>query len=307
MIILISAVSFLLMMTVAYVIINHTTASNPMTLRFKTIENMLERRSDVEEVLSKSFSERVLMPIGQKISERVNGLTPITVTQFIGKRLIRAGGFRGLSASQFITISCMVIIVLVVASLLISLILKFKILKMVSWILYAIMIGGALPHFMLSRKIAVRQRSIQKDLPNALDLVTVSVEAGLSFDGALVKLGEKMKGALVEEFNHVLQEMRMGVTRREALKAMSLRCGNHDLSLFITALVQADQLGVSIGTMLRTQAVVIRENRKQYIEQKATKAPVHMLFPLALCIFPTLFIVILGPAVLKIATEFLKK
>lgn len=304
--ILISGLIFLLMMTVSYVIINNVNANNPIALRLKTIENMMERRSDVEEVLAKSFGERVLLPIGEKIQDRVKEFTPSTISQFVDKRLIRAGGFWGLSTNQFISVNLLLILVLVAASLITSLVLKFAMLKSIRWIFYAIIAGVAFPHFVLSRKIAFRQMSIQKDLPNALDLITISVEAGLSFDGALAKLGEKMKGALVEEFNHVLQEMRMGVTRREALKAMGVRCGNQDVSTFVTALVQADQLGVSIGTMLRNQASVIRESRKQYIEQKATKAPIYMLFPLAFCIMPTLFIVLLGPAIIKLTTQFFK-
>ena len=304
--ILISSLSFFLMMTLFYVFINNAVANNPMALRLKTIENMLDRRSDVEEVLAKSFSERVLVPIGQKFEERAKSVTPSVVIQFVEKRLIRAGGFQGLTTNQFIALNGVFIVGLVLASLLVSMMLKFKIIKIIASVLYAMIVGVVLPHFFISRKIAFRQSSIQKDLPNVLDMITVSVEAGLSFDGALGKLGEKMQGALVEEFNHVLQKMRMGITRREALKAMSLRCVNQDLSIFITALVQADQLGVSIGSMLRIQAVTIRESRRQYIEEKATKAPIHMLFPLAICIMPTLFIVILGPAVLKITTQLFK-
>lgn len=304
--ILIPVLVFLLMMAVAYVIINNVTTNNPMTLRFKTIENMIDRRSDVEEVLSKPFSERILLPIGKKFEGQVNVIVPSMVKDVVAKRLVRAGGFCGLSPEQFLAINGILVLTLLVASLLGAVLFKLKIMQMIGTVLYATIVGLLLPHVMVSRKISARQRSIQKDLPNALDLVTVSVEAGLSFDGALAKLGEKMKGALVEEFNHVLQEMRMGITRREALKAMGLRCGNQDLSVFVTALVQADQLGVSIGSMLRNQAVSIRQNRRQYIEERATKAPIHMLFPLGFCIMPTLFIVILGPAALKILTQLFK-
>lgn len=304
--ILIPMLVFLLLMTVSYAVISNRAGNNPMTLRFKTIENMITRRTDVEEVLGKPFSERVLLPISKGFEEQVNGVVPRNIREVIGKRLLRAGGVSGLSAEQFIVLNGVFMLGLMVANLFFAILLKFTMMKMLGGLFYAFVVGLVFPHIMISRKIAARQQSIQKDLPNALDLITVTVEAGLSFDGALAKLGEKMKGALVEEFSQVLQQMRMGVTRREALKSMGLRCANQDLSVLVTALVQADQLGVSIGSMLRTQAVSIRQNRRQYIEERATKAPVHMLFPLAFCIMPTLFIVVLGPAVLKITAQFFK-
>jgi tight adherence protein C len=147
----------------------------------------------------------VLLPVGQRFEQRVKVFTPSGISHFVGKRLVRAGGFYGLSTGQFIAIQAAFIGMLLVGSLIVSGLFKFKIMKMIGGLLYDIIVGVALPHFIISRKIAFRQGSIQKNLPNVLDLVTVSVEAGLSFDGALAKLGEKMKGPLIDEFNHVLQ------------------------------------------------------------------------------------------------------
>jgi tight adherence protein C len=217
-----------------------------------------------------------------------------------------AGGIAGLSAEQFIAITGMMALLAFGISLVVSLVLKLSMTKMLLTICYSVLLTLIFPLLMLSVRITARQKSIQKDLPDVLDLVTVSVEAGLSFDGALAKMSEKMNGTLVEEFGRVLQEMRMGVTRRDALKGMSSRCGNKDLSLFVSALVQADQLGVSIGSILRVQAAGIRKNRQMQIEEIAAKAPIKMLFPLVTCIFPSLFIVVLGPAMLKVATQLFK-
>lgn len=170
----------------------------------------------------------------------------------------------------------------------------------------AFLVSQLLPMLLLNHKIAGRKKSIQKDLADVLDLLTVSVEAGLGFDGALTKLAEKMKGALVDEFNRVLQEIRMGIPRRDALVAMGIRCDVPDLSLFTTSLVQADQLGVSIGNVLRVQSASMREKRRQRAEERAMKAPIKMLLPLVLFIFPSLFVVLLGPALIQMFTNLLK-
>jgi tight adherence protein C len=309
MIIIISFLVFLIVFICAYFVIDYESKNNLLGMRIKEIENLTERRTiterrtDVEKVLAESFSQRILVPLGQRFSITFQKITPKELTQLVEKRLLLAGGIGGLSAGEFIAVSGIIIGFLVVVTFLISVLLKYKIMQVISRIFYAIILGLFVPHFVLSRKITRRQESIQRELPDVLDLVTVSVEAGLSFDGALDKLAEKMKGVLVEEFSQVLQQMRMGVIRRDALKEMSNRCGNKDLSLFVTALVQADQLGVSIGSLLRTQSNSIRESRKQQIEAKATKAPVLMLFPIVVCIVPTLFIVILGPAVIMLAVQ----
>lgn len=281
-------------------------STDSMELRLKAVENITnQRRTDSEMVLSGSFGQRILVPLAEKFTV-FKALTPEGIKQEIDKKLLMAGGMAGLSAEQFIALSSFSAVILMGISLLISFLWNLGILKMVSAIFYALFVGLFFPYFILVRKISIRQESFQRDLPDVLDLITVSVEAGLSFDGALGKLSEKMKGALVDEFSRTLQEMRMGVTKRDALKTMSNRCGNKDLSLFISALVQADQLGVSIGKVLKVQADGIRVHRGQQIEKKATKAPIMMLFPLVVCIFPSLFIVLLGPAVIQVM-EMLSK
>ncbi|MGB9791656.1 MAG: type II secretion system F family protein [Thermacetogeniaceae bacterium] len=160
--------------------------------------------------------------------------------------------------------------------------------------------GVLLPDVYLSSRIKARRQEVVRSLPDALDLLMVSVEAGLGFDMALVKVSERFKGALAEEFSRLLHEMKLGKPRREAFKDMAERVGVDDLKAFVGALTQADQLGVSIGNILRVQAAQMRRKRRQRAEEMAMKAPVKMLIPLVFFIFPALFVVLLGPAVIQI-------
>ena len=160
--------------------------------------------------------------------------------------------------------------------------------------------GMLLPEFYLSSLIKKRREEVSCSLPDMLDLLTVSVEAGLGFDLALVKVTERFPGVLSQELGRVLQEMKLGRSRREALQDMAERVGAEDLSAFVTSLVQADQLGVGIGNILRVQSGEMRRKRRQRAEEQAMKAPVKMLIPLVLFIFPALFVVLLGPALIQI-------
>ena len=169
-----------------------------------------------------------------------------------------------------------------------------------------LVIGWLLPDFIVTSNINRRKEEIEKQLPDVLDFLTVSVEAGLGFDGALMKVVEKFKGILADEFLLLLQEIKLGKLRREALREMADRIGVDDFSNFVGSLILADQLGVSIGNVLRLQAKDVRTKRRQRIEEMAMKAPIKMLFPLVFCIFPTLFVVLLGPAFLQIMKLFAK-
>jgi tight adherence protein C len=164
----------------------------------------------------------------------------------------------------------------------------------------AIICGILLPEMLLSRRINERRQKIVRSLPDVLDLLTVSVEAGLGFDLALVRVTERFPGALAQELSSALQEMRLGRSRREALQDMSDRVGAEDLSNFISSLVQADKLGVGLGNILRLQSDEVRRKRRQRAEEQAMKAPVKMLLPLVFFIFPALFVVLLGPALIQI-------
>ena len=170
------------------------------------------------------------------------------------------------------------------------------------------LIGYLFPNSWLKAKAKQRQKEIQRTLPDVLDLLTVSVEAGLGFDAALLKVVEKQKGVLAEEFLRVLQEIKMGRPRREALRDLARRNKPaEDLSNVVASLVQADQLGISIGGVLRNQAIQIRQRQRQRAEEKAQKAPVKMMIPLVFFVFPSIFIIVLGPAVIQIMEMFKQK
>ena len=162
--------------------------------------------------------------------------------------------------------------------------------------------GGRLPVNWLKGKAAARQHALQRSLPDTLDLITVSVEAGLGLDAALSKVVEKTRGPLRVEFGRVLQEITLGKMRRAALRDMAARCDVPDLNSLVGAIVQADQMGLGIAEVLRAQADEIRIKRRQRAEETAMKAPVKMLFPLIMCIFPAMMTVLLGPAIYRIYT-----
>jgi tight adherence protein C len=152
---------------------------------------------------------------------------------------------------------------------------------------------------LVNSKIRERQERVLASLPDSLDLLAVSVEAGLGFDGAVAKLIEYMEGPLIDEFALALNEMRFGESRTEALKRMAVRVDVPEFGTFIRAVVQADQLGTSIAGILRVQAADARLRRQYAAEEKAMKAPIKMLLPTAMFIFPALFIVILGPILMN--------
>jgi tight adherence protein C len=165
-------------------------------------------------------------------------------------------------------------------------------------------VGYIAPAIVVSQRAKRRQGQIVRQLPDALDLLSVSVEAGLGFDGAIAKLTQYMTGPLSEEFELALGEMRIGESRSDALKKLALRAGTPEVSSFVRSIVQADQLGTSLGRILRVQATDTRNKRQSAAEERAMKAPIKMLFPTVAFIFPAMFIVILGPALLNLGKLF---
>jgi tight adherence protein C len=174
-------------------------------------------------------------------------------------------------------------------------------------LLAALVLGGVgffAPDYLLTLKARSRRERVRADLPDALDLLAVSVEAGLGFDAAVGKISEHMEGPLAEEFGLALSEMRIGESRQEALKRMAERVDAPELSAFVRAIIQADQLGTTLGRILRVQAADSRLRRQAAAEERAMKAPIKMLFPTVLFIFPAMFLVILGPAILNVQELF---
>ena len=258
--------------------------------------------SMTEVELNKPFIDRVIRPfIARMAGKRDPKNTKKLAKNSLKKQLAQAGYPGGLTAPEFAVIQnlCRVIAPALGAA--------FAIVVQPKLLLLSVVVGAILgilgPRMFLQRKAASRLHGIQRQLPDVLDLLTVAVEAGLGFDAACDKVVEKMRGPIPDEFSLTLRQMRMGQARREAFKAMSDRVDHPDLSAFVSAIIQADQLGVSIGQVLRIQSDQLRDKRRQRAEEQAAKAPVKMMIPLVFFIFPNVGIVIGCPALFQIIAQ----
>jgi len=242
--------------------------------------------------------DRTLRPLKERVARTVLRLNPKASVESISFRLLAAGLGRRISPTGFLAAKG----VLGVLGLVFGLLLGASSSAGLA-VMFGLALGGIgfiAPDFVLSSKTRRRRETIRAQLPDALDLLAVSVEAGLGFDGAIVKLTENMEGPLAEEFALTLSEMRIGESRQDALKKLSDRVATPELAAFVRAIVQADQYGISLGRILRVQAADTRLRRQAAAEEKAMKAPIKMLFPTVAFIFPAMFLVVLGPAFLNI-------
>ena len=244
------------------------------------------------------FRDRVVGPAAAKLALIPLRISKKTNVEAISAKIVAAGLSQRLSASTFLAIKGAA----TVGGLLFGLI--FSAAAPVGMGLLMIPACAAMgfigPDWFLTIKLRARREMVRSELPDALDLLAVSVEAGLGFDGAVTKLTEHMEGPLIDEFALTLNEIRVGEARAVALRKMAERVDAPELSNFVRAVVQAEQLGISLGRILRVQAADTRLRRQAAAEEKAMKAPIKMLFPTILFIFPSMFIVILAPAFLNI-------
>ncbi|HEX5942796.1 MAG TPA: type II secretion system F family protein [Anaerolineales bacterium] len=263
------------------------------------------QRGDVtslEEIeLSQPFSERVIIPVVRRIGEFSARFTPQKAIQDTARKMELAGNPWPIDAATFLAIRFILAVVL--AGFLIAVVIISPPSNPSDNFLY---IGGAafagffLPHLMLTSRISRRQKEIRKAMPDALDLLTICVEAGLGFDAAMSKVSEKWENELSLAFARVIREVQLGKVRREALKDMSDRLGIAEMTSFVAAIIQSEQLGVSMAKVLRIQSDQMRVKRRQRAEEEAHKAPVKMIIPMALLIFPSIMIIILTPAAIQI-------
>ncbi len=257
-------------------------------------------KSGVDEELQVNFKERILDPLVAKMSSITQKYTPVKQKDTIEKKLENAGRPFGWEAADFVAMQIAVAVTMaILVYLLCTLLFHTSLINKVIFILLGFIFGSLMLDYFLKNYTKNRQESIRSELPDVMDLLTVSIEAGLGFDAAMQRVVQKSKGPIATEFNQSLQEMRMGKTRREALKDLGHRNAVDDLSKFVEAIIQADQLGASLGNVLRSQADQMRVLRRQRVEEKAMKAPVKMLIPLVIFIFPTIFVVALAPAIIQ--------
>lgn len=263
------------------------------------------QRGDVtslEEIeLSQPFTERVLVPLINRIGEFSARFTPQKAIQETTRKMELAGNPWPIDAATFLAIR-FILAVLLGGLAVVAFVGSpgWTTTDKVMFIGGALVGGFYLPQIMLSRRITTRQKEIRNAMPDALDLLTICVEAGLGFDAAMSKVSEKWETELSLAFARVIREIQLGKLRREALKDMSDRLGIPELTSFVAAIIQSEQLGVSLAKVLRIQSDQMRLKRRQRAEEEAHKAPIKMIIPLALLVFPSIMIIILTPAVIQI-------
>ena len=250
------------------------------------------------------FVDRVVGPFLNGLVSFLKRVSPAGRAEHMRHRLTLAGNPQGMNADKFLTLKLLAALVMGALVFLFTLASGFSFGR---FLISALLMGAAgffLPDLWLRNLIEKRQKAIRLALPDCLDLLTISVEAGLGFDAALAKVIKHIGGPLAGEFARMLQEMQVGVSRREALRSLSSRTDVEELRSFVTSMVQADIFGVSIARVLRTQAAEMRVQRRQRAEEKAQKAPVKLVFPVVICIFPAIITVILGPGMVRMIMVF---
>lgn len=252
--------------------------------------------------LSQPFTQRVIYPLARKMGELAVRFTPQNAINSINRKLELAGSPANIDATMILALQAvcavifggLVVLVFTVGAT------KWPFGRIIFFALLFGVLGYMFPQLWLSSKITRRQKEIRKAMPDALDLLTICVEAGLGFDAAMSKVSEKWESQLSFAFARTIQEIQLGKVRREALRDMAERIGIPEMTSFVAAVIQSEQLGVSLAKVLRIQSDQMRVKRRQRAEEEAHKAPLKMLIPMALLIFPSLMIVLLTPAALRL-------
>jgi tight adherence protein C len=272
---------------------------DPLKARLTQLGSMTAR--DLQELeLQQPFFDRTVRPIALRLSGAVQRITSTSFTERTEKRLALAGNPGNMRVTDWLGMKAIVAGIGAAAIFIIFAFLAGSIPLGIIFGLVGLLLGYMGPEFWLGARVRSRQGKIIKQIPDALDLLTISVRAGLGFDAALGKVVEKMDGPVIDEFRRALAEVRVGKARRDALRDIIPRTEVPALTSFIGAIIQAEQLGVAISKVLQVQSEQLRIERRQRAEEAAAKAPIKMLFPLVGCIFPSLFVVILGPALILI-------
>ncbi|RSK29267.1 type II secretion system F family protein [Bacillus sp. HMF5848] len=271
---------------------------------FKKKDDDTEREFGEEEEAKPSFARRVLRPIWLQLRRTFRRRLSNDKTEKLELKLLQAGNPFGMTPFEFRLVQLGLLVLLPVVFTMYGMLLKWSFGGLALAALVGFAVGGLFPGFYLKQKIKTRNHLALRELPDILDLLTVSLEAGLGFDSAMSKVVSKKDGIIANEFHRCLEEIRLGRTRREALSGIRDRLVLDEMKTLISSIVQAEKLGIGMVTVLRVQSNEVREQRKQRAEEEAMKAPIKMLFPLVLFIFPSLFIVLLGPAVIQFLETF---
>ena len=255
--------------------------------------------------LAVPFFQRALIPGLKRFGSVSRRLTPASVTERLAKDIVYAGSPVGWDAERVLAMKLLGVGVFAGIGFLMGKLAAFSNFRTLVIVGLFCFVGWYLPEWVLRSKAGTRQRLMQRALPDALDLLSITVEAGLGFDAAVARVARQAGGPLGEELHRVLQEMQIGKSRSDALRDLADRTSIPELKSFVLAMVQADIFGISVAKVLQVQAKEMRLKRRQRAEEQAQKVPVKIVFPLILCIFPSLFIVLLGPAVITIYENIL--
>ena len=247
------------------------------------------------------LKDRALKPVLQGLTGLGRRFTPVGYVDKVRDKFVHMGNTSPQAVDRFLALRAATV---AGAALVFLVVFVFNLTGLTGNLKLGVGVLGILvlllgPDSVLNRKVEERQTAIQRSLPDILDLLTISVEAGLGFEQALDRVIHAVPGPLSDEFSRMLGEIRAGAARAEAMRALDERCDAPELRSFVLAIIQADNFGVSIGRVLRAQSQEMRIKRRQLAQERAQKAPVKMLFPMVFCIFPALFLVVLGPAVLS--------
>lgn len=275
---------------------------NIAKLRLSGISNNKEEEADQE--LRKPLFERMIKPMTDKMAKSILKMTPTEIVNQIEQKIITAGRPYNYNLRDWVNVMMTIGVIMSIVVMLFGFLFNLGSFDVVFVLLMGISLLLVIPLLILNKHVQSRKFLINRSLPDVLDLLTVSIEAGLGFDSALSKVIEKMAGPISKEFDIVLTEMKYGRAKKDALKSMSERVEVEELRSLVTSIIQADQLGVSMGNVFRIQSEQMREKRRQLAKEKAMKAPVKILLPMVLFIFPTIFIVLVGPVMIKVIEMF---
>ncbi len=297
---LIAAATFLSVTFAAYGLLNRP-SGDAIEARLGGLRYARPRKEAIPDAEA-AFSVRVLRPMVRNFGGKLNGLLPSSISERLAMAIMQAG--LRMTPGQFILIVSLAAGILPI--MLVVLMASSGQDPRNILIFWGIMIaiGIYAPRMWLLGRIKKRQKAIWRSLPDAFDLITASVEAGLGIDAAFSRVIEKVEGPFAVELTRTMREITMGRSRRDAFQDMATRTGVDELRSLVNAVIQAEQMGISIGTVIRVQTGVMRTKRRQRAEEQAFKAPIKMVFPLVLFIFPAIMIVIGGPAIIQIKSAF---
>jgi tight adherence protein C len=280
-------------------------ARDPIQARLAEFSVREEPLSLEEIELSQGFYDRIVLPFFNSVGKISQRFTPQATLQSTRRKLEMAGNPMRMDPSFFLTLRIILAVVFGGLIFIVFLVTGRNWVQGLALTVVFLLLGFMFPDMWLSSRISRRQKGVFRAMPDALDLLTVCVEAGLGFDAAMSKVQEKWDNELALEFGRVIQEIRLGKLRRDALRDMAERIGVAELTSFVAAVIQSEQLGVSLAKVLRIQSDQMRVRRRQMAEEEAHRAPIKMIFPIALLIFPSILIVLLGPAALLLMSSTL--